>query len=157
MKKHLALLLICFLPFISCKDKKSKGSTPVIKEVITPDVIEEDTLSVDSDTLAIEVEESEVFQENSYQSNLAVDNSNKPQKYFLICGSFIRYENARNYQQKLINEGYQSEIIERPEGPNGEYYKVSYMGFSSWNKAVEQYKSDRYEAGKEDVWILVKN
>ncbi len=160
MKKNLALLLICFLPFISCKDKKSKVSTPVVKEVITPEIVEEDTLSIKADTLAVEIEEEEqeeIFNEESFQSNLAIDNSDKPHKYFLIGGSFIQYENAQRYQQKLINDGYSSEIIERPEGPNSQFYKVSYMSFSSWNNAVEQYKSERYQTGKEDVWILVRN
>lgn len=155
MKKHLFLFIALLLVVSACKNKKSEE--PVIQEVITPEVVEEDTLSVEVDTTAVEVEsidekEDFIFEDSSVAAVPADMN-----KYFLICGSFISYENAQRFQQNLISQGYQSEIIERPEGPNGQFYKVSYMGFSSWNKAVERYRSDKYQDGNEDIWILVNN
>lgn len=157
MKRYLVLFAIFAVIFSSCKDKKSKSSEPFIQDIIVPESFEEDSVSIENDTInsdSLVVEEEAIFEESS---SSAVSYDSGLHKYFLISGSFVQYDNAQRYQQQLISEGYQSEIIERPEGPNGQFYKVSYMGFSSWNKAIDQYRSDRYQDGKEDVWILVKN
>ncbi|SRR5690554_297382 len=141
MKQILLFMLLLAFGLVACNKKKEAERIPVVNEVIEPVVI---------DTIAENIEE-EVIEEPIYSEPA------KPNKYFLISGSFIEPSNAQKYHKELVNQGFSSEIIERPEGPNGEFYKVSYMGFSSWNKAVEALRSERQIPGKDSVWLLVKN
>lgn len=145
MKKILLFTLVIALGAVACKNKKEAKQEPVVNQVIEP---------IKPDTIAEVIEEEVVEEEPEpvvYTEPVA------PSKYFLISGSFIEYSNAQKYHQELINQGLTSEIIERPFGPNGEYYKVSYMGFSSWNEAVETLRRERQLPGKDSVWLLVKN
>jgi len=141
MKQILLFMLLLAFGLVACNKKKEAERIPVVNEVIEPVVI---------DTIAENIEE-EVIEEPIYSEPA------KPNKYFLISGSFIEPSNAQKYHKELVNQGFSSEIIERPEGPNGEFYKVSYMGFSSWNKTVEALRSERQIPGKDSVWLLVKN
>lgn len=141
MKQILLFMLLLVFGLVACNKKKEAERIPVVNKVIEPFVV---------DTV-VEVIEEEVVEEPIYSEPV------KPNKYFLISGSFIESSNAQKYRQELINQGLTSEIIERPQGPNGEFYKVSYMGFSSWNKAVETLRSERQKPGKDSVWLLVKN
>lgn len=141
MKQILLCMLVLAIGMTSCNKKKEAERIPVVNEVIESVVI---------DTIAENIEE-EVMEQPIYSEPA------KPNKYFLISGSFIEPSNAQKYHKELVNQGFSSEIIERPEGPNGEFYKVSYMGFSSWNKAVEALRSERQIPGKDSVWLLVKN
>lgn len=141
MKQILLFMLLLAFGLVACNKKKEAERIPVVNEVIEPVVI---------DTIAENIEE-EVIEEPIYSEPA------KPNKYFLISGSFIEPSNAQKYHKELVNQGFSSEIIERPEGPNGEFYKVSYMGFSSWNKAVEALRRERQIPGKDSVWLLVKN
>jgi cell division protein FtsN len=79
-----------------------------------------------------------------------------PDKYFLISGSFQDYSNAEKLQRNLADQGMNSQIIERAQGPNSDFYKVSYMGFSDWKEALRTLESERSTPGKEGVWLLVR-
>ena len=142
MKKILLYSLVLIVGLSACNKKKEADRAPVTNQVVEPFVL---------DTVTGYAEEEVVVEEPIYTEPA------KPNKYFLISGSFIEASNAQKYNQELINQGFSSEIIERPGGPNGEFYKVSYMGFSSWNKAVETLRSERQLPGKDSVWILVRN
>lgn len=78
------------------------------------------------------------------------------QKYFLISGSFQEYSNAEKLQRNLADQGMDAQIIQREPGPNSDFYKVSYMGFSDWKEALATLENERNTPGKEGVWLLVK-
>jgi cell division protein FtsN len=80
-----------------------------------------------------------------------------PNKYFLISGSFQDLSNAEKFQRTLANQGMDAQIIQREPGPNSDFYKVSYMGFSDWKEALRTLENERSTPGKEGVWLLVKN
>jgi len=144
MKNVLLFALVLTVGLVACNKKKKADSTPTPAPVPVQEVIE----PVKPDTV-IEEEIPEVVE-------TVAEEPVKPNKYFLIGGSFVEYANAEKYRQEMLDQGFSSEIIERPEGPNGEFYKVSYMGFSSWNKAVEVLNSERASAGRDSVWLLVQ-
>jgi cell division protein FtsN len=140
MKNFLLFALVLTIGLVACNKKKEADPTPVpVQEVIEP---------VKPDTVIAE-EVPEVVE-------MVVEEPVKPNKYFLIGGSFVEYANAEEYRQEMLKQGFASEIIERPEGPNGEFYKVSYMGFSSWNKALEVLNNERLSVGRDSVWLLVR-
>ena len=143
MRKLSNVLIIAAL-FIGagCKDKPAKQpQKPVKTEVVQKKVVK--------DTVKQEVEKPEVKE--------VVPEPPKPaDKYFLIAGSFAKEHNANVFKSKLEAEGYQAQVIERPGGPNGEFFKVSYMSFYDKKEALSELKTARNNAGQEDVWLLIK-
>lgn len=137
MKKILLVAAAFLVIGVACKDKpKPVEKKPVKKEVKAP---------VKKDTVARKVEkpEPEPIPE-------------KPDKYFLIAGSFSDQANAESFKQELLEKGFESQVITRNWGDNSDFYKVSYMGFSDKTEAIAKMEQERMQAGKEDVWVLVK-
>jgi cell division protein FtsN len=142
MKRFFFFSLAIVFCFASCKEKKAPPPPPVETEEVA-EVMEQDTSFVEED----------IFQEitpPAFTGNRAND------KYFLIAGSFMEYGNAEQCRQDLINKGMRSEIIQREQGPNSDFYKVSYMSFSNWKEALQMLENERSTPGKENVWLLVK-
>jgi nucleoid DNA-binding protein len=71
-------------------------------------------------------------------------------KYYIIAGSFKVPSNAVRYNQKLINEGYNSEILERKNGFKVVSYKVVY----SWGEALTEWKNMRHN--NPQTWIYIR-
>jgi cell division protein FtsN len=134
--KKVVLVAVTFL-FIgaSCKDKpKPVKKMPVKKEV---------KALTKPDTIAEKLEKPEPA-------------PRKPDKYFLIAGSFFNQNNAEVLKKELSEQGFESQIIIRNWGKNSDFYKVSYMGFSNKQEAINKMQEERIQPGKEDVWVLVK-
>ncbi len=71
-------------------------------------------------------------------------------KYYLIAGSFKVPSNATNFQQKLTEKGYESEIIMRNNGFNC----VSYKTYYSWGEVLSAWKDMRNSDPQ--TWILIR-
>lgn len=140
MRKIALFTVLAVLLLAGCKDKPQ---APVKKKPATT-VVEEKK----PDTTHVEkvIEEAPVVEQQPVV----------PDKYFLISGSFQELSNAEKFQSNLANQGMNSQIIEREQGPNSDFYKVSYMGFSDWNEALRTLESERNTPGKEGVWLLVQ-
>ena len=141
MNKHLSLVLtaIIFIAMlISCKAKEEKQpeQQPVPVESVVVDTIPTDTV----------VEEVVTEPEIPKPDN----------KYFLIAASFKSETNADNYRNKLISEGYDSEVIIRKVGLNQDFYKVSFKGFYDKDEAFQALRSEMRRGTFQDVWLLIK-
>ena len=143
MKKLLTFLsIVALLTGAGCKDKPSKEPQKPIKTAITENKIAKSTSA--ADTLKIKP---------------VVQNEEPPKpadKYFLIAGSFADRNNAEEFKTELVADGYQSLVLERPQGPNGEFYKVSYKSFYDRNEAYSELRTARNSEGRSNVWLLVK-
>ncbi|MCK4661955.1 MAG: SPOR domain-containing protein [Bacteroidales bacterium] len=73
-------------------------------------------------------------------------------KYYLITGSFRNYEYAQNLHNKLTDDGYQSEVLEK----ENELYRVSISSFTNKNLALKELYKIRSEKEKDSVWLLKK-
>lgn len=143
MKNLITTLAIAALILSAgCKDKpQNKAQRPVKKEVMQKEV-KKDTSAVD--TLMNEPVVKEV-------------ETPKPEdKYFLIAGSFENRNYADDFKSQLEADGYNSRVIERPAGPNGEFYKVSYQSFYDKEEAFSELNTARNVEGRDDVWLLIK-
>ncbi len=123
-------------------DKNTVEVQPTITKpepVAVPDSI------MAQDTIKEEVVEEEKVVEEKPQ----IDPNAK--RYYLVAGSFRIKSNADRFNQKLISEGYSSEIINRSSG----FYTVSYKTFYNWNEALSEMKSMRASQDPQ-AWILVK-
>lgn len=137
--KILLIFAVFALGVVSCGKKKEDLSKTVTREVVKPEVVAQDTLPE-----MPEVEEEPLYIEKPHN------------KYFLISASFSIESNAVAYRDKLIDEGFDSEVIIRENGVNPDFFKVSYKGFADKGKALEELTYEIEQPGKENVWLLVK-
>lgn len=138
MKTQILIITIVFaLATVACNKKKEDATKIVKREVVKPVVVEKDTIPLTPEPEPIVVEKP--------------DN-----KYFLISASFTNESNALAYKDKLISEGFDSEMIIRKSGANPDFYKVSYKGFADKKKALDELSYEKKQPGKKDVWLLIK-
>jgi len=110
-------------------------------EIAPVDSIQEDTTAVLDTNEEIMVEEEaaeEVEPEPVYEGP----------KYYVVAGSFKVENNAINYHQKLVEDGYNSKNLGLING----FYTVSFDEFKSLKDAVKMMKM--VKADQEDVWVL---
>ena len=69
-------------------------------------------------------------------------------KYYVVAGSFKVESNAINYNNKLRNEGFNSENLGMING----FYMVSFDGFVEYEDALKLWKLEK--AGQPDAWIM---
>lgn len=140
MRRIALFTVLALLVLAGCKDKPQapapKPATPVVEET-QPDTS---------------------FVEEAFEEAPAVERQQPrvANRYFLISGSFQELSNAEKFQSNLANQGMDAQIIHREPGPNSDFYKVSYRGFSDYNEALRVLESERNTPGKEGVWLLVK-
>ncbi len=137
MKKLMfpAFMMVVFLT-ISCKDKKSvtpvKTNEPVVEQSMpAPPPVQQ-------------------------QEEVVPPQPMKPDRYFLIAGSFMNQENAEKLEAEWRQKGYETQIVTRSWGANSDYFRVAYMGFSDRKQAINAMEQERALSGKENVWVLVK-
>lgn len=79
------------------------------------------------------------------------DNENNT--YFVIIGSFGQLDNAKNYRETLLNEGFTPIILHSETG----YYRVCVNSFKSEKEARTRVTNLRQAFPKySDVWLLIK-
>lgn len=139
-KQHFSFIIIFAIGVFtfSCKEK------PVKKEPVpvAPQPVIEDTIPVD--TVPEEIVEE------------LPEPPKAPNRFFLIAASFQKQSNADRYREKLIAEGYDSEVIIRQVGANPDFYKVSYKGFSDKNHAFQELRNDMANGPFQEIWLLIK-
>ncbi|WP_044212334.1 SPOR domain-containing protein [Saccharicrinis fermentans] len=129
--------MIFTVAFFSCGKKKEEPKKVVQREVIKPVEEKKDTIIPVPEPEPIVVE--------------------KPaNKYFLIAASFVKEANAISFKDKLVEEGFDSEVIVRDRGLNKDFYKVSYKGFSDRELAYRELRNEKKQPDHEDVWLLIK-
>ncbi len=143
MRKLTTLLAIAALLMAAgCKDKPAKKPQKPVKTAVVQKTVEKDTVKQEVKTPEVK----EVQPEPPKPAD----------KYFLIAGSFESQQNAEIFKAKLVADGFDAKVIERPGGPNGEFYKVAYKSFYDRNEAYAELRTARNNEGRDDVWLLVK-
>lgn len=78
---------------------------------------------------------------------------NESNTYFVIIGSFSQLENAKNYRQTLINDGFTPIILHSETG----YYRICSNSYKTENEARNRISQIRTDFPKySDVWLLIK-
>lgn len=79
--------------------------------------------------------------------------TNASNSYFVIIGSFSQLENAKNFRQTAISEGFTPIILHSETG----YYRVCVNSYKNENEARGRISQVRQGFPKySDVWLLVK-
>lgn len=136
-----AVLVIAALGFTAYKmNWFGIGQQAPVVEVIPMEQPIIDSVETSVDTVI--QEEPTVIEEPTIDANV--------KRYYIIAGSFKVVSNAENFKQKLIDEGYDSEIVVRNNG----YHIVSYKTLFEWNEALTEWRQMRNT--NNETWILVK-
>lgn len=78
---------------------------------------------------------------------------NESNTYFVIIGSFGQLDNAKNYRETLLDEGFTPIILHSETG----FYRVCVNSFKSENEARNRVTKLRQAFPKySDVWLLIK-
>ncbi len=78
---------------------------------------------------------------------------NETNTYFVIIGSFSQLDNAKNYRETLLNEGFTPIILHSETG----YYRVCVNSYKNETEARTRIKELRQAFPKySDVWLLIK-
>jgi hypothetical protein len=72
-------------------------------------------------------------------------------RYFMIVGSFQNYNLAKLYSEKIRQMGYESEIIEAPNG----FYRVSAKSYSDFQAGINEIDDFRSSVAP-GAWLHVK-
>jgi len=78
---------------------------------------------------------------------------NETNSYFVILGSFGQLDNAKNFRETLLDEGFTPIILHSETG----YYRVCVNSFKNEMEARTRVKELRQAFPKySDVWLLIK-
>jgi cell division protein FtsN len=80
-------------------------------------------------------------------------NDNADYNYYVIIGSFRIIDNARNFKNQLVSEGFQPVILENENG----LFRVSVASYNEENPARNRIAGIRTNYQKySDVWLLIR-
>ncbi len=161
MRRIFIFALMAGMAFTACKSKKELTTSPYTTDpAAQPKVFSvptSDTQQVKNEapeTVATEEQKPIATRTEQVTFTSQEDKSkNDVNSYFVIIGSFSQLENAKNYRETLINQGFTPIILHSETG----YYRVCVdshkeeMGARNRIAQIRQ-KYPQYS----DVWLLIK-
>ncbi len=88
-------------------------------------------------------------EQSSSEQQQQVRQATGGKKYYIVAGSFKNKQNAVNFHRKLLNQGYDSEMIGERDG----MHAVSYDSFQNKSRAQRELQRLRNEEGL-TAWLL---
>lgn len=163
MNRIFLITIVFGLAFTACKSKKELARSPYTTDPSTqpkvftvptaketeekeeevkeePKVVEKETVSMRKEQVTFTTQEDKV--------------QNESNTFFVILGSFSNLNNAKNYRETLLNQGFTPIILHSETG----YYRVcvnSYRIESEARSRVAQIRNTYPQYS--DVWLLIKN
>lgn len=156
MKKVIFLTLIAVLGLGSCKSTKKSATTPytpptqqTAAPTAPPKVF---TVPEKQETTPVKAEEKPVTMRKEAITFTQPEEQNQ-NSYFIIIGSFSSMENAKNFRQTLLSEGFTPIIVQSETG----YYRVTVDSFAEETSARARLLDIRNTYPKyADTWLLIK-
>ena len=156
MRKLTIIAIAVAFMFASCKTVKQPAQSEYTTDTTTETKVfsvpasETETQNVEkiADEKPIAIRKEQItFTEQEDRS------SNENNTYFVIIGSFGQLDNAKNYRETLLDEGFTPIILHSETG----YYRVCVDSFKSETNARSRMSKLRQAFPKySDVWLLIK-
>lgn len=149
----LAILCLVFIPELHFWNNTSKPSPMASNKAVldTTKSIEPSIDSTQTDTAILDPMEKSIDSQTQKKQALFYEEP-KPQDnkaYYVIAGSFISLDNAKNLQAILLQKGFKTEVIES----DGKY-RVSMAKFNSKERATDELIRLHQLNPKDSYWIL---
>lgn len=152
MKKIMFFAILFVMAFSACKSTKKQPQVQYTPPDAQPKVF---TVPATTEAAKPAAEDKSVsLRKESVTFTEAADKTgNEANTFFVILGSFGQLDNAKNFRETLLNEGFSPIILHSETG----YYRVcvnSYKGESEARSRVTQIRQafPKYA----DLWLLIK-
>lgn len=161
MKRFTALLIMGVLAFTACKTTKQAAQPSASNSTTPAKVFTVPTNETNNQPATTKAEPATVVDEKPISirkeqvtfTQQEDKSSNENNSYFVIIGSFGQLQNAKNYRETLLSEGFTPIILHSETG----YYRVCVNSFKSEAEARTRVSSLRQAYPKySDVWLLIK-
>lgn len=152
MKKIMFFVFLAVMALSSCKSTKKQPQVQY-----TPPEAQPKVFTVPETTEAakpVAEDKSVSLRKESVTFTDAGDkSSNEANSYFVILGSFGQLDNAKNFRETLLNEGFSPIILHSETG----YYRVCVNSYKSEGEARSRVTEIRQAFPKySDLWLLIK-
>jgi cell division protein FtsN len=155
MKKVLFFVLIIGVAVASCKSSKKAATTafePAVQPATTtaqPKVFQVPEVK---EAPAVQDDKPISVRKESFTFTQAEDQNQN--SYFIILGSFSSMDNAKNFRQTLMSEGFTPIIVQSETG----YFRVTVDSYTTEAPARTRLMQIRQNFPKYgDSWLLIKN
>ena len=157
MNRIVILLAAIVLVFNACKTTKQPAraeSQYTTDPSVQPKVFTVPSKETEVETTTIAEEKPIAVRKEQVTFTQQEDrSSNESNTYFVIIGSFGQLDNAKNYRETLLDEGFTPIILHSETG----YYRVCVNSFKNEAEARGRVKQVRQAFPKySDVWLLIK-
>ena len=154
MKKLLILVFATTVMMVSCKSSKKATTSPYKPASETTNTAQPKVFTIpDTKTTTPDAknESSVPVRKESFTFTQPQDKTQNG--FFIIVGSFSSMENAKNFRQTLIYEGFNPIIVQSETG----FYRVTVDSFNNETDARRRLLQIRESYPKyADTWLLIK-
>jgi cell division protein FtsN len=152
MKRILFFVTLAVITLSACKTTKKQPEVQY-----TPPTAQPKVFTVPETTEAAKpaaADNSVSLRKESVTFTEAADKTkNEANTYFVILGSFGQLDNAKNFRETLLNEGFSPIILHSETG----YYRVCVNSYKSEAEARSRVTEIRQAFPKyADLWLLIK-
>lgn len=152
MKRIMFFVILIVMAFSACKTTKKQ---PEVK--YTPPETQPKVFTVPETTQAAKpatTDKAVSLRKESITFTEAADKTgNEANTYFVILGSFGQLDNAKNFRETLLNEGFSPIILHSETG----YYRVCVNSYKGEAEARSRVAEIRQAFPKySDLWLLIK-
>ena len=154
MKRIMFFVIIVAMAFSACKTTKKQPQAQYTPPDAQPKVftVPETTEAAKPATTAADKTVS-LRKESVTFTEAADKTKNEANTYFVILGSFGQLDNAKNFRETLLNEGFTPIILHSETG----YYRVCVNSYKGEAEARSRVTEIRQAFPKySDLWLLIK-
>lgn len=157
MKRILLITVVIVFALVSCKTTKQQPQSQYTSDPSAqPKVfsVPETTQPTAPETKEVAEEKPISIRKEQVTFTQQEDRSeNETNTFFVILGSFSQLDNAKNFRETLLNEGFTPIILHSETG----YYRVCVNSFKGETDARKRVTELRQAFPKySDVWLLIK-
>lgn len=154
MKRIMFFTVLVVLTLSACKTTKKQPEVKYTPPTTQPKVFTVPENTEATKPAATAADKSVSMRKESVTFTEAADKtSNEANTYFVILGSFSQLDNAKNFRETLLNEGFSPIILHSETG----YYRVCVNSYKSETDARSRVTEIRQAFPKySDLWLLIK-
>jgi cell division protein FtsN len=154
MKRIMFFVVVVAIALSSCKSSKKQPAVQYTPPDAQPKVFTvPETTEAAAPAAAVEDKTVSLRKESVTFTDAADKSGNEANTYFVILGSFGQLENAKNFRETLLNEGFTPIILHSETG----YYRVCVNSYKGETEARGRVREIRQAFPKyADLWLLIK-
>ncbi len=153
MKRIMFFVILVIISLAACKTTKKQPEVQYTPPSAQPKVFTVPENTETTKPAATDDKSVSLRKESVTFTDAADKTKNEANSYFVILGSFSQLDNAKNFRETLLNEGFSPIILHSETG----YYRVCVNSYKSEAEARSRVKEIRQAFPKyNDLWLLIK-